>query len=105
MSLRGHNAAFCKDDYLKWFRNNTLKAIRRFQMIALEDRVLVAVSGGKDSLALWHLLTAEGYACDGLYIALGIGDEQLPYSDLSEEACRKMAAQLGRPLRVVRVKE
>lgn len=105
ISLRAHNNALCKDDYLQWFRNNTMKAVRRFKMLDPADRVLVAVSGGKDSLALWHLLTAEGFQCDGLYIAQGIGDEELPYSDLSEQACRKMAEQLGRPLRVARVRE
>ena len=105
IALRGHNAAFCKDDYLAWFRTNVLRAIHHFRMIGRDDRVLVAVSGGKDSLALWHLLAAEGIECDGLYIALGIGDEALPYSDLSEQACHKMASQLGRPLRVVRVRD
>ena len=34
--------------------------------------MLVAVSGGKDSLALWHLLLKLGYDVDGLYIGLGI---------------------------------
>ncbi len=43
------------------------------------DRVLVAVSGGKDSLALWDILLELGYEADGLYIGLGIGD----YSDVS----------------------
>jgi uncharacterized protein (TIGR00269 family) len=74
-------------------------------MLVPEDKVLIAVSGGKDSLALWHLLTLEGYACDGLYIQQGIGNEALPYSDLSQQACQKMADQLERPLRVVHVRE
>ena len=46
-------------------------------MIAPGERVLVAVSGGKDSLALWDLLLDLGYEADGLYLGLGIGD----YSD------------------------
>ena len=43
------------------------------------ERVLVAVSGGKDSLALWDILLELGYEADGLYLGLGIGD----YSDES----------------------
>src|SRR5436305_153214 len=48
------------------------------------DRVLVAVSGGKDSLGLWHLLRGLGYDADGLYVGLGIGeysDESRAYAD------------------------
>ena len=46
------------------------------------ERVLVAVSGGKDSLALWDLLLDLGYEADGLYLGLGIGG----YSDASAVA-------------------
>lgn len=35
--------------------------------------MLVAVSGGKDSLALWDVLLELGYPADGLFIGLGIG--------------------------------
>ena len=41
-------------------------------MFTKEDRILVAVSGGKDSLALWDVLRRQGYQADGLYIDLGI---------------------------------
>jgi tRNA-5-methyluridine54 2-sulfurtransferase len=103
VSLRAHNTAYCKADYIDWFEKNALRTMKRFKMMTPEDRVLVAVSGGKDSLALWHLLTRAGFQADGLYIAQGIGDEALPYSDRSEEACRSMAEALARPLRVARV--
>ncbi|HET9730575.1 MAG TPA: ATP-binding protein [Acidimicrobiia bacterium] len=56
-----------------------------------DDRVLVAVSGGKDSLALWHLLLEHGYRADGLYLGLGIGE----YSDRSGEFARTFAAERG----------
>ena len=46
-------------------------------MIQPGDRVLVAVSGGKDSLAVWDILRELGYEADGFCIGLGIGD----YSD------------------------
>ena len=49
--------------------------------------MLVAVSGGKDSLAVWDMLIDLGYEADGLYIGLGIGD----YSDVSGEYARSFA--------------
>jgi uncharacterized protein (TIGR00269 family) len=54
----------------------------------------VAVSGGKDSLALWDLLLDLGYDADGLYIGLGIGE----YSDESGTYARAFAAARGATL-------
>src|SRR5205823_2144556 len=56
-------------------------------MIEPGDRVLVAVSGGKDSLALWDILLDLEYAADGLYLGLGIG----AYSDQSGDTARAFA--------------
>jgi uncharacterized protein (TIGR00269 family) len=58
-------------------------------MFGRDDRILVAVSGGKDSLALWDVLLEEGYRATGLYLGLGIGE----YSDRSREVCRSFAAE------------
>ncbi|MDQ1375287.1 MAG: tRNA-5-methyluridine54 2-sulfurtransferase [Actinomycetota bacterium] len=66
-------------------------------MIAPGERVLVAVSGGKDSLALWDMLVELGYDVDGLYLGLGIGD----YSDESGRLTRAFAAARGLTLREV----
>jgi uncharacterized protein (TIGR00269 family) len=49
----------------------------------------VAVSGGKDSLALWDVLLRLGYQAGGLYIDLGIGD----YSAASRDKVERFAAQ------------
>jgi uncharacterized protein (TIGR00269 family) len=53
--------------------------------------VLVAISGGKDSLACWHILRELGYDADGFVIALGIGD----YSDESTAYARRFAEARG----------
>jgi uncharacterized protein (TIGR00269 family) len=66
-------------------------------MIEPDDRVLVAVSGGKDSLALWDILLDLGFAADGLYLGLGIGG----YSGESRERARSYAADKGANLREV----
>ncbi len=60
-------------------------------MIARGERVLVAVSGGKDSLALWHMLSELGFQADGLYVGLGIDG----YSEPSGGYARRFAAAHG----------
>jgi len=52
LELRRHNAAFCAPDFLEFFRNQVREAIRKHRMFTKDELVLVAVSGGKDSLAL-----------------------------------------------------
>jgi uncharacterized protein (TIGR00269 family) len=99
LELRRHNAAFCGPDFIEFFRNQVREAIRRHKMFSREERVLVAVSGGKDSLALWDVLIDEGYDTTGLYLDLGIFD----YSVESRGKCETFAARRGVPLIITRV--
>jgi len=73
VELRRHHTAFCNAHFIEFFDRQVLRAIERERMFTREDRILVAVSGGKDSLALWDVLRRSGYAATGLYINLGIG--------------------------------
>jgi uncharacterized protein (TIGR00269 family) len=88
IDIRRHNAHFCTEHFLRLCRDQVAKAIKDHDMIAPDDQVLVAVSGGKDSLAVWDILLDLGYRADGLYIGLGIGD----YSDESGRFARDFAA-------------
>ena len=74
IELRRHHSAFCKPHYLEFFDRQVERAIRRHKMFAPGDRILVGVSGGKDSLTLWDFLLRHEYDCTGLHIHLGIGD-------------------------------
>ena len=91
IELRRHNAAFCKDCFLHHAREQVRRTIDEFAMFEPHERVLVAVSGGKDSLGLWDLLLDLGYHADGLYLGLGIGE----YSDESGEYVRAFASARG----------
>jgi tRNA-5-methyluridine54 2-sulfurtransferase len=101
LELRRHNTAFCGPDFIDFFQRHVLETIRKWRMLARDEPVLVAVSGGKDSLALWDVLHTAGYATTGLYIDLGIFD----YSRASKARCEAFAAARGLDLRVVAVAE
>jgi uncharacterized protein (TIGR00269 family) len=89
IDVRRHNAAFCRDHFLAHCREQVRRAIHEHDMIEPGDRVLVAVSGGKDSLALWDLLIDLGHPADGLYLGLGIGE----YSGESGDHARAFARE------------
>ncbi len=102
INMRQHKLALCKDHYLDWFVEQTERFIRKYRMFRKEERILVAVSGGKDSLALWDVLWRLGYQADGLYIALGI-DGGIGYSARSQGLCEAFAAERGLTLHIVDV--
>jgi len=91
IDLRQHNANFCAEHFTKFCRDQAARAIKEFEMLAAADRVLVAVSGGKDSLAVWDMMHALGHRADGLYIGLGIGD----YSEESGRYAQAFASRRG----------
>ncbi len=99
LELRRHNAAFCSPHFIEFFRKQVAEAVHRHRMFTLDETIMVAVSGGKDSLALWDVLIEEGYRTAGLYLDLGIFD----YSKESRAKCEAFAAARGLTLHVERV--
>ncbi len=91
IDVRRHNAAFCRDCFVHHCSEQVRRAIADHSMLEPGQRVLVAVSGGKDSLAAWHLLRELGYEADGLYLGLGIGE----YSESSHSFARTFADDRG----------
>ena len=89
IDVRRHNANFCAPHFIHHCEEQVAKTIADFEMMSKHERVLVAVSGGKDSLGLWDLLLALGYSVDGLYIGLGIEG----YSDESGVYARQFAKE------------
>jgi uncharacterized protein (TIGR00269 family) len=97
IEIRRHRAAFCADCFVHHCREQVRRTVEKFRMFGPDEKVLVAISGGKDSLALWDLLVDLGYDADGVYLGLGIGD----YSDTSREHAQRYADSRGLALRVV----
>lgn len=103
INMRRHRLALCGNCYPDWFRAQVQRTIRHYQMCGQDDRILVAVSGGKDSLTLWDVLLHLGYKAEGLYIQLGILDND--YSIESEKHVAAFAGARGASFQVVNVKE
>jgi len=95
------NAAFCADCFLRYVRNQVTKAIDEHSMFEKTDRLLVCVSGGKDSLALWDMLLDMGYDATGFHIVLWTGEE---YAASSRVMCERFAAARGAKLVVTDLK-
>ena len=90
--MRQHRLQLCAAHFVEWLTTTTQRAIETYQMFTPTDKVLVAVSGGKDSLGLWDVLLNLGYQAEGLYINLGI-DEGIGYSAQSLQMCHKFVAE------------
>ncbi len=92
INMRQHKLALCKEHFLIWLPEQVQRFIEKYHMFTPDERILVAVSGGKDSLSLWDILWRIGYTADGLYIGLGI-DGGVHYSDQSLHLTQAFAAE------------
>ena len=101
INLPSYKLALCDKDFVAFFEKRVKKTIDKYHLIAEGDRPVVAVSGGKDSLSLWHLLNKAGIPCDGIYVDLGIEG----YSDVSFKKIEKMALDLHRKVYVFPIRD
>lgn len=99
VQLRQHNSNFCRACFVFFFQRQVERAIEKERMFSLDEPVLVAVSGGKDSLALWDVLIDLGYQTTGLHLSLGIGE----YSDASTDKTVAFANARSLPLITVKL--
>jgi uncharacterized protein (TIGR00269 family) len=94
VQVRQHNAAFCRACFIFFFQRQVQRSIEKYRMFTPADDVLVAVSGGKDSLALWDVLLESGYRATGLHLALGIGEYSGRSAAKSEAFAQRRGARL-----------
>lgn len=87
VALPSHHAGFCPACFLGFFRNQVEKGIRKQQLFSHDDKILVAISGGKDSLALMLELSLLGYDVTGLHIDLAIPNSSEAARAVVERFC------------------
>jgi len=69
-----YRIALCEDCYPKFYVNLVKRSINRHSILKKSERVLVCVSGGKDSTSMTYVLKELGYELSLLFIDLGIKD-------------------------------
>lgn len=101
INLKAYNTALCPDDFIAFLERRVSNTIQKYRLFEEDDPLVVAVSGGKDSLSVWHLLTKLGYKADGVYVDLGIG----AYSEISLAKIKQMADRLQCKVHVLHVRD
>jgi uncharacterized protein (TIGR00269 family) len=75
ITLTNSKISLCKNCFIKYFEKKVLKTIRKFRLIDKKDNIAVAVSGGKDSLTVLHILNKLSKSMRGLKINAILIDE------------------------------
>ena len=101
VKIKRHNASFCESCFELFFSRQVEGAIKKYRMFLKEEAVLLGVSGGKDSMALWDYLRSAGYKVWAIHFDLGIGEHSVHSRRIVEDFAR--AHQL--PLTVVATKD
>ncbi|MGI6648863.1 MAG: tRNA 2-thiocytidine biosynthesis TtcA family protein [Bacillota bacterium] len=102
------NQVPAKDDcqlslaYLRWILSRVRRAIKDFSLIEPNDRIAVGISGGKDSIALLHLLARlrsyRGFNFELIPIHLSLGWEGLGLMGPELPPLQQYCANLNLPL-------
>ncbi|MGC9208291.1 MAG: ATP-binding protein [Nitrososphaeria archaeon] len=102
------NIALCREHFIQWFEKRFFRHLEEYKILDGSRKVAVAVSGGKDSVTLLHLLKKAseryGFKLFGITIDLGI-DRGTQYSRKSVEIAVSNFRQLNVDYEVVPLKE
>jgi len=91
----------CKKCFIRSVEHKAKKTISKFSMIRHADRVAVAVSGGKDSLALLNILKNVLGEVNSTLIAITVDEGIKGYRDESLSIVRNFCSSIGVENRVV----
>jgi len=86
--------------FLENLENKVKQTIREYKLLRKKDKVVVALSGGKDSTSIAYILKKLGYDVSALYIDLGLGD----YSKKCLVNLKRFCQENGIKLHVVDIK-
>ena len=77
------------------------ETIKKYRLMSKKDKIVVALSGGKDSTAILYILHKLGYNVSGLMIDLYLGQ----WSEIHKTNMKKFCLENDIPLTIVDLKE
>jgi len=94
IKLTNNNIQLCKQHFVKYFERKVLSTIKNYKLIDKNDKVGVAVSGGKDSLSVLNILNmlkekTRRFTLEAIAIDEGIEG----YRDETLETAKKFCKQ------------
>jgi len=103
--LKYANLALCKQHFIEYFERRIFRTIKKYNMMREGDRVAVAVSGGKDSVALLYALSSlrEKLKVELMGITIDLGIKG--YSERCVQIAVRHYEHLSIPYEVVDVRE
>ncbi len=98
--------AYCAEHFDKWFDRRVRKTIRKYRMFGKREHIVVAVSGGKDSLAALHYMKrlserVPGWTVEALLIDEGIQG----YRPITVKDFKRWAEEWEVPYKIASFKE
>ena len=96
---------YCKDHFIKYFENKIFKTIKKYNMFDKDDKVCIATSGGKDSVALLYVASkyCKQHGID--FFALCIDEGISGYRDNKVRDLKKFCKDNKIELKVVSFKK
>ncbi len=97
IKLPNSNISLCKSHFNRYFERKVIKTIGKYGLIKNKDRVVIAVSGGKDSLSLLYVLNKilkeRKMRLQALIVDEGSRKEEIK---AAEKLCRKLKVKLNK---------
>jgi len=96
---------YCKEHFIEFLINKVRSTIKRYKLIRNGDKVLVALSGGKDSAVMLDILFKLSKEFDFKLAAIHIDLNIESFSNESREVVKEQAKRLGVNLVIVKLNE
>lgn len=89
------------NQFVEYFERKVRQTIKQHKLLSKKDRIVVAVSGGKDSTTALHVLHKLGYEMEAMLIDQLLGD----YSRKNLSNIKKFCENMGVKLRIIPMRE
>lgn len=92
---------YCKAHFIPYLEDKVKKTIKDYKLLSKKEKVVVAVSGGKDSLTVLYLLAKSRYDVEGIAIDEGIAG----YRNYTLRDLKIFSEENGIKIKIISVKK